>query len=47
MNDWHLIVFVDNENLDIDTKIGFLSGTVSKQLDIWYFRDHADLCWLG
>ena len=28
MTDCHLIVFFDKQNLGIDTKIGFLSGTV-------------------
>ena len=44
MNDCHLIVFLNNQNLGIDTKIGFLSGTVRKLLDIWYFWDYANLC---
>ena len=34
MTDYHLILYLDNENLGIDTKIGFLSGMVSKLLDI-------------
>ena len=34
MTDFHLIVFLDNENLGINTKIGFLSGTVPKLLNI-------------
>ena len=34
MTDCHLIVFLDNQNLGIDTKIGFVSGTVSKLLNI-------------
>ena len=34
MTDCHLIVFLDNENLGIDTKIGFLSGMVLKILEI-------------
>ena len=34
MTDCHLIVFLDNENLGIDTTIGFLSGMVQKLLDI-------------
>ena len=34
MTDCHLIVFLDNENLGIYTKIGFLSGMVPKLLDI-------------
>ena len=34
MTDFYSIVFIDNQNLGIDTKIGFLSGTVSKLLDI-------------
>ena len=34
MADCHLIVFLDNENLGIDAKIGFLSGMVPKLLDI-------------
>ena len=45
MTDFHLIVFVDNQNLGKDTKIGFLSDTVSKLLGIWYFaNDDANLC---
>ena len=44
MTDCHLIVFLDNQNLGIDTKIGFLSVTVPKLLDIWYFWDDANLC---
>ena len=47
MTDFQLIVFLDNQNLGIDTKIGFISGTVLKVLDIWYFCDYANLCWLG
>ena len=43
-NDFHLIVFLDNQNRGIDTKIGFLSGTVPKLLDIWYFCDYANSC---
>ena len=34
MTDFHLIVYLDNENLGIDTKIGFLSSMVPKLLDI-------------
>ena len=34
MTDCHFIVCLDNENLDIDTKISFLSGMVPKLLDI-------------
>ena len=34
MTDCHLIFYLDNENLGIDTKIGFLSGMVPKLLDI-------------
>ena len=34
MTDFHLIVFLDNQNVGIDTNIGFLSGMVSKLLDI-------------
>ena len=44
MTDFHLIVFLDNKNLGIDTKIGFISGTVLKVLDIWYLCDYANLC---
>ena len=44
MNNFHLIFFRDNQNLGIDTKIGFLSGTVLKLLDIWYFCDYANSC---
>ena len=34
MTDFHLIGYLGNENLGIDTKIGFLSGMVPKLLDI-------------
>ena len=34
MTDFHLVVFLENQNLGIDTKIGFASSTVSKLLDI-------------
>ena len=34
MTDCHSIVCLDNENLGIDTKIGFISGMVQKLLDI-------------
>ena len=34
------MVFIDNQTLGIDTEIDFLSGTVSKLLDIWYFCDY-------
>ena len=34
MTDCHLIVFIDDDNLGIDTKISFLSGMVPKPLDI-------------
>ena len=34
MTDFHLIFFLDNQNLGIDTKIGLLSGAVPKLLDI-------------
>ena len=34
MTDFHLIVFLDNQKLGIDTKIGFISGTVLKY---WIF----------
>ena len=44
MTDFHLIAFLDHKNLGIDTKIGFLSGTVSKLLEIWYLCDYANLC---
>ena len=44
MTDCHLIVYLDNESLDIDTKIGFLSGMISKLLDIQYFCNYANLC---
>ena len=47
MTDCHLIVFLDYDNLGIDTKIGFLSGMVPKLLDIWYFCNYANLCQLG
>ena len=47
MNDFHLIFFPDNQNLGVDTKIGFLSGTVPKLLGIWYFSDCANSCLLG
>ena len=44
MTDFHLNVFLDNQNLGIYTEIGFLSGTVSKLLNVWYFYDYANLC---
>ena len=44
MTDFHLIFFLDNQNLGIDTKIVFLSGTVPKLLDIKYFCNYANLC---
>ena len=44
MTDFHLIVFLDNQNLGIDTKIGFLGGTISKLLNIKYFCDYVNLC---
>ena len=34
MTDCNLIVFIDNQNLGIDTKIGFISGMVPKLVDI-------------
>ena len=34
MTECYLIVFLDNQNLGIDTKIGLLSGMVPKLLDI-------------
>ena len=34
MTDCHLILYLDNENLGIDTKIGFVSGMVPKLIDI-------------
>ena len=42
MTDYHSIVYLDNEILGIDTKIGFLSGMVPKLLDIWYFCNYAN-----
>ena len=47
MTDCHLIVFLDNQNQGIDTKIGFLSGMVPKLSDFQYFRNYANLCELG
>ena len=44
MNDFHLIFFLENQNLGIATKIGFLIGPFPKLLDIWYFGDYANLC---
>ena len=45
MTDGHLMVFLDNQYLDIDTKNGFLlSGMVPKLLDIQYFCNYANLC---
>ena len=34
MTDCNLIVYLDSENLGIDTKISFLSGMVPKLFDI-------------
>ena len=39
-----MIVYLDKENLGIDTKIGFISGMVPKLLDIHYFYNNANLC---
>ena len=44
MTDCHLIVFLDNQNLGIDTKIGFLSGMVPKLLAFQYLCTYANLC---
>ena len=44
MTDCHLIVFLDNEYLGIDTNIDFLSGMVPKLLDLQYFCKYANLC---
>ena len=44
MNDFHLIFFLGNQNLGIDTKIGFLNGMGPKLLGIWYFSDYANSC---
>ena len=42
MTDCHLIVFFDNQNLGIDTKIGFLSGMAPNLLDIISYPLFAD-----
>ena len=34
MNDFHLIIYLDIQNLGIDTKIGFLSDAVPELLHI-------------
>ena len=34
MTDFHLIVFLDNQNVGIDTTVGLRSGLVPKLLDI-------------
>ena len=47
MTDSHLNVFLDNENLGIDTKIGFLSSMVPTLLDIQYLCNYAKSCLLG
>ena len=39
MTDCHLIVFLDNQNLGVDTKISF-----PKLLDFQYFYKYANLC---
>ena len=44
MTDYHLIVFLDNQNQGINTKIGFLIGMVPKLLDFQYFCNYANLC---
>ena len=44
MTDFLLIVFLDNQNGGIDTKIIFLCGLVPKLLGIWYFFCCAALC---
>ena len=41
-----MIVYLDKENLGIDTKIGFIMGMVPKLLDIQYFYNYANLCLL-
>ena len=38
MTDCHLIVFLDNQNLGIDTKIGFQSGMAP---NYWIFNISA------
>ena len=42
MTDFHFIVFLDNEDLSIDTKIGFLNGMIPKLLDIKYLCNYAN-----
>ena len=44
MIDFHLIVFLDYQNLGIDTKTDFLGCLVPRLLDILYFGEYADLC---
>ena len=34
MTDFHLIAYLDDQNLGVDTKIRFLNGMVTKLLDI-------------
>ena len=38
MTDCNLIIFLDNQNLGIDTKIGFLNGMVQND---WIFNISA------
>ena len=40
MSDFHSIIFLDNQNLGIDTKIGILSGIVRFQ-NYWIFNISA------
>ena len=42
---FYSIVFLDNQNLDIDTKTVFLTALVPKLLNIWYFHKYANYTW--
>ena len=46
MTDSNLIVFPENQNLGIDTKVVFLGWLVPKLLDILYFGKYGNLCYL-
>ena len=43
MIDFHLIVFLDNQNLGIDI-IFSISCLLPELLDIQYYRDYANVC---
>ena len=44
MTDFHLIQFLENQNLVIYTKIVLLCCLVPRLVDILYLGDYANLC---